>query len=185
MPRTDSAITGLLLPGVSPYDTSRDSVKTVLKLTLDVMAQRQSCNIISAYSVKVVLKPTSRVIAQKQSCGVYCVQRESSVDSSTRFARENVKPDPFLVSCYARGSACSTNGGEEQCPLLKNPDELHERRRAVAESRLTVTSNHNHPHLKIVIFPRDSCRTLRTPRGVAPRCRSMCRSLSRLITRKE
>ena len=111
MPRTDSAITGLLLPGVSPYDTSRDSVKTVLKLTLDVMAQRQSCNIISAYSVKVVLKPTSRVIAQKQSCGVYCVQRESSVDTSASLTRESVKPDSLqvLVLRYARGCATAVS----------------------------------------------------------------------------
>ena len=69
-----------------------DSTETVL---------RRFC----AYSVKVVLKLTFRVIAQKQSCDVSRVQRESSIETTTSFIRESVKPDSLLVPCYARGCA--------------------------------------------------------------------------------
>ena len=77
----------------------------MLKPTLPVIAQAQSCDGLRAYSVKVVLKLTLCVIAQKQSCDVSRVRRESCVDTSTSLARESVKPDSLLVACYARDSA--------------------------------------------------------------------------------
>lgn len=55
--------------------------------------------------MKAMKKSTLHVPAQKQPGDGFHVQRERPVGTSTRFARENVKPDSLLVPCYARGSA--------------------------------------------------------------------------------
>ena len=81
-------------------------MKTVLKLTLRVIAQKQSCDVLRAYSMKAVLKLTLLVIAQNWSCDVSRVQRERSVDTSTSFALESMNPDSLLLPCYAR--CCTT-----------------------------------------------------------------------------
>ena len=88
---------------------SRDSVKTVLKLTFRLIAQIQACDVLRAYSVKVVLKLALRAIAQKQSCDVSRAQRDSSVDTSASFARESVKPSTLPVPCYARDSTTAVS----------------------------------------------------------------------------
>ena len=82
------------------------SVKTVLnELTLRVIAQKRYPCVQRESSVRVAL----RVIAQKQSRDVPRLQRERSVDTSTNFARESVKPDSLLEPCYARGSTTAVS----------------------------------------------------------------------------
>ena len=77
-------------------------MKTVSKLALRVISQNQPCDVLRAHSVKVVLNElTLRLITQKLSCDVSRVQWDNSVDTSTNFAREIVKPGSLLVPCYA------------------------------------------------------------------------------------
>lgn len=88
LPPTDSANIMLLLSGLENVFKalqkeacavlyfSRDSVKTDLKLTLCVIAQRQCCGVLYANSVKLLLKLTLRVIAQKVSYAVWRIQSE-------------------------------------------------------------------------------------------------------------
>ena len=55
--------------------------------------------------MKTGLKQNLRVIAHKHSRDVFRVQRERSVDTTTSFARESVKPYSLVVPCSARDRA--------------------------------------------------------------------------------
>ena len=63
---------------------SRESVKMILKLTLRVIVQKQSCDVPHVHSVQVVLnEATLRVITLNQWCDVSHVRCDNGADAST------------------------------------------------------------------------------------------------------